>query len=341
MQTVCCRPTQEALAEAARLIGSGGLVGFPTETVYGLGADGLCDAAVRDIYAAKGRPADNPLILHVADWASATRLVADPPEAARLLAAAFWPGPLTLVLPAAPCVPEVVRAGLPTVGVRCPAHPVAQALIQAAGVPIAAPSANRSGRPGPTCAQDVLADMDGRISLILDGGPCSVGVESTVLDLTSSPPCVLRPGGVTVDMLLAVLPEVAVHPSALSPAVPGQAKSPGMLHRHYAPRARVVVFDAGQAAACKAAVQQARQAGERPFVLASRETLAAWGEEPNVRCWGDRDRPQDLAAALFTSLRRLDDAGATLILCEGVAPEGLGLAVMNRLLRAADFCRLE
>ena len=341
MQTVCRRPTREALEEAARLIGMGGLVGFPTETVYGLGADGLDGAAVRAIYTAKGRPADNPLILHVADWAAAARLIVDPPEAARLLAAAFWPGPLTLVLPAAPCVPDAVRAGLPTVAVRCPAHPVAQALIQAAGVPIAAPSANRSGRPSPTCAGDVLADMDGRIPLVLDGGPCSVGVESTVLDLTSSPPCVLRPGGVTVDMLLAVLPEVTVHPSALSPAVPSQAKSPGMLHRHYAPRARVVVFDASQVAAGQAAMQRARQAGETPFVLASRETLAAWGEEPNARVWGGRDRPQDLAASLFTSLRRLDDAGATLILCEGVPPEGLGLAVMNRLLRAADFCRLE
>jgi len=343
VQTQCLSGDEASIRKAAKCLYEGGLVAFPTETVYGLGANGLNGEAAARIFEAKQRPADNPLILHVADRDSVTALVREVTPLAEHLMETFWPGPLTLIMPAADCVPDVVRAGLDTVAIRCPDHPVALKLIREAGCPVAAPSANRSGRPSPTCARDVMADMDGRIDYVIDGSDCRVGVESTVLDITCDPPCILRPGGVTEDMLLSVMDEVSVHPGALAPVTDAaEARSPGMLHKHYAPNARVVVVLGGnRARRIRAAMEEERRQGGTPFVMASRPLLDRLPQEGNAYCWGEYGRPRELAATLFTALRKLDRLGATLILCEGVEAEGLGLAVMNRLMRAADFTVLE
>ena len=236
------RLSQQDIQTAADLLRAGGLVGIPTETVYGLGANGLDPAAVGRIFQAKGRPQDNPLILHIpgADWLE--RYCRDIPAAAYELARRFWPGPLTMVLRRRDNVPDQVTAGLDTVGMRCPAHPLCRAVIQAADVPVAAPSGNTSGRPSPTTAAHMLEDMDGRIDAILDGGPCSVGVESTIVDLTCTPPRLLRPGGITLEQLRAALGEVAVDPAVTRLMGAGERpRAPGMKYRHYAPKAPVTV----------------------------------------------------------------------------------------------------
>ncbi|MCL1796053.1 MAG: L-threonylcarbamoyladenylate synthase [Clostridia bacterium] len=231
-----------ATDRAARLIASGELVAFPTETVYGLGANALNETAVQKIFDVKGRPADNPLIVHIADRKALEPLVAATDSRAERLMDVFWPGPLTLVFRRAEGVPSIVSAGLRTIAVRLPANPDAQALIRRAGLPIAAPSANPSGRPSPTTARHVYDDLNGRIRLIIDGGPCLYGVESTVVDVTSGTPVILRPGGVTVEMLRAILPDIVVDPSVLEPLrEEASALSPGMKHRHYAPNARIIV----------------------------------------------------------------------------------------------------
>ena len=232
----------EAVAGAAAVLRSGGLVAIPTETVYGLGADGLNGAAVRRIFEAKGRPQDNPLILHVPDGTWLDRCCAAVPPLARLLAETFWPGPLTMILPRAACVPDETTGGLDTVGVRCPDHPITRAIITAADTPIAAPSANTSGRPSCTTAADVLEDMDGKIEAVVDGGSCIVGVESTILDLTAFPPRLLRPGGLPLEALEKVCGTIALDPAVTRLMQPGeQPKAPGMKYRHYAPKAPVTV----------------------------------------------------------------------------------------------------
>ncbi len=327
-------PDPGAIAEAAEVIVTGGLVAFPTETVYGLGADALNPEAVQRIFAAKGRPADNPLIVHVADPAEVEGLAAALPDAARLLMARCWPGPLALVLPAAPQVPLVTRGGLGTVAVRMPAHPVALALIRAAGCPIAAPSANRSGRPSPTTAQHVLADLGEVIELVLDGGPTPVGVESTVLDLTTSPPSVLRPGGVAVETLRDLLGPVALPP----PGAPVLARAPGTRYRHYAPRTRVVLVEAspdriGEAVA--GAVRDLWNRGLRVGVMVTEEHAAAVPSGAVVRVMGPRADPAVVAARLFAQLRELDEADLDAIVVEAIEERGLGRAVMDRLRRAA------
>ncbi|MDI6710950.1 MAG: L-threonylcarbamoyladenylate synthase [Thermoanaerobacterales bacterium] len=328
-------PDPAVIAAAAAVIRRGGLVAFPTETVYGLGADATNGAAVRRIFAAKGRPADNPLIVHISAMDELRPLVRDVPDVARALAGAFWPGPLTLVLPAAPSLPREVTAGLDTVGVRMPDHPVALALIRAAGVPLAAPSANASGRPSPTTAAHVLDDLGGRIDAVLDGGPAPVGVESTVLDLTATPPAVLRPGGVTVEQLEAVLGRAAVADRKGENG--GPPRSPGMKYRHYAPRTPLVLFEGPPPAVAEAIrrrAAEARAAGRRAVVLAAPETAGLYAPEPVV-VTGPRDRPDKVAAALYDALRRADAAGADVILAEGPAPGGLGGTVLERLRRAA------
>ncbi len=266
------RQDEAAVHRAGAILRQGGLVAFPTETVYGLGADALNPRAVARIFAAKGRPADNPLIVHVTGPEQAgPELVASWPEAGRRLAERFWPGPLTLVLPAGPAVPAVVRAGLPTVAVRCPAHPVAQALIAAAGTPVAAPSANRSGRPSPTRAEDVWADLGPHLDMLLDAGPVPVGVESTVVDVTVWPPRLLRPGGVPAEDLEAVLGV----PLAVPPVVAAgeAAPAPGMKYRHYAPEAPLVLVpDAGAGAVL---VRRWLAEGQRVALVGCREDLEA------------------------------------------------------------------
>ncbi len=329
---------QTAIDEAAALLKAGAVVAFPTETVYGLGANGLDRDAVLGIFAAKGRPADNPLIQHVADPTGLDALVHTVPPAARALAEAFWPGPLTLVLPARDLVPLEARGGLPTVGVRCPAHPWARRLIAACGFPIAAPSANRSGRPSPTTAQAVLEDMDGRIPLILDGGPCAVGLESTVVGFPDGMPVVLRPGGVTPAQIEAVAGAVRVDDAVLHQLAEGAvAASPGMKYRHYAPQARVTVVDGpmeGKTRRICALYDAALTAGGNPAILAASANAGRYGSRA-VYSMGQDDADQ--AAALFETLRRLDTDGRTDAFAEALEPSGLGLAVMNRLLRAAGF----
>lgn len=328
----------EAAARGAEIIRAGGLVAFPTETVYGLGANGLDGAAVNRIFEAKGRPNDNPLILHVARKEDAFPLWAGEPPFARRLMDAFWPGPLTLIYYRAPQVPDEVTAGLDTVAVRLPDSVCARALIAQSGVPIAAPSANLSGKPSPTTAQHVLQDMDGRIPLILDGGPCRCGVESTVLSLVGTP-TILRPGVVTKEMLAAILGEVALAPSILAPLHEGEkAASPGMKYKHYAPNAQVlVVVGEAQAAARRlsALYDELTGQGKRVRIAATAEALPFYGDRPTALL-GARQDPATLCSRLFSLLRELDEA-ADVILSEGVGTEGTGLAFMNRLLRSAGF----
>ena len=271
-------PTPEALALASQLLHDGQLVAFPTETVYGLGANALDAKAVLNIFAAKGRPADNPLIVHVYDRAQLTPLCEVSPLAEKLMDA-FWPGPLTLILPRKPAIPDEVAASLPTVAVRMPSHPVAAALLRACKLPIAAPSANRSGKPSPTTAHHVLVDMDGRIPLILDGGSCDVGVESTVLDVTSGAPCILRPGGITKDMLESVLGHVDVAGSVLRPLQKGEkALSPGMRYKHYSPDGQVTLVEGAEADVVAAMAKLAAHAdaqGHRACVMCFTEHMDA------------------------------------------------------------------
>ena len=339
MSTQILPATAEALAKASELLAGGQLVAFPTETVYGLGANALDEAAVRAIFAAKGRPADNPLIVHVPDIAAAEALCFLSEEA-RALMAAFCPGPLTLLLPKKDCIPAVVNAGLPSVAIRIPSHPAAQALLRACNLPIAAPSANTSGRPSPTSAPHVFEDLHGKIPLILDGGICQVGLESTVVDMTTRPPKVLRPGGVTPGMLRTVLPELSVADSVLRPLREGEtALSPGMLYRHYAPQGRLWLVkgsDASVRDCCLGMYRQALSAGKFARILAFQEHLPLYPGE-QVLCLGTKAEPETVAQSLFAHLRQMDQEGVDVLLCEVLDPEGLGLAIMNRLSRAASF----
>ena len=329
-----------ALACASELLQKGELVAFPTETVYGLGANALNPDAVLSIFAAKGRPADNPLIVHIYDPAQ-LECLCEIPERAPLLMDAFWPGPLTLLFPRKPAVPDQVTAGLPTVAVRMPSHPVAAALLKACDLPIAAPSANSSGRPSPTTAQHVWEDMNGRIPLILDGGSCDVGLESTVVDLCHGSPVILRPGGITQDMLEDVLGQkVSVAGSVLRPLQPGEkALSPGMRYRHYAPSGTVTLVE-GQTESVIARMHQLCRddmaSGRKSCVLCFTEHVSRLSDccPHDMGSSGDY---AEIAHRLFSILRQLDSEGMETIYSEVIPPEGVGLAVMNRLGRASAF----
>ncbi|MBP3428068.1 MAG: threonylcarbamoyl-AMP synthase [Clostridia bacterium] len=337
-ETIVKPATPEAIREAAKILREGGLVGMPTETVYGLGANALDSAAVLRIFEAKGRPADNPLIVHVSCVEEIPPLVREIPQAARRLMEAYWPGPMTLILPKADCIPAEVSAGLDTVGIRLPASETARALIREAGCPIAAPSANRSGKPSPTTAQHVYEDMNGRIPMILDGGACEVGVESSVIDATGEIPVILRPGGITPEMVEAACGAVRVDEHVMSPLAEGDiVRSPGMKYKHYAPTARTIIYEGERehviAAIC-ARYDQAAAAGERVAILGFDEH--DFGGRTRISL-GSAENPQDAAARLFAALRELDEMGETMALCEAVGLEGIGLAVMNRMGRAAAF----
>jgi L-threonylcarbamoyladenylate synthase len=320
-----------ALEEAARLLRSGDVVAFPTETVYGLGALCSLESAVRRVFEVKGRPADNPLIVHVDGVPCARTLAREWTRVAQALAGAFWPGPLTLVLPRAPGLPPAVSAGLDTVALRMPAHPCALALVSRAG-PVAAPSANLSGRPSPTRAEHVFADLGGRIPLILDGGPCEKGLESTVLDITGEVPVILRPGHVTAADIAAVAGDVSLSPGVLGPLPEGsKAVSPGVMHRHYAPLSRVTVF-LGEEEAVRASMaeeyERLEEAGFRPLMVGIGAFL---GYES--RTAADMEAlARDFYAILLESEKEY-----THLLVQGVDGQGVGLALMNRALRAADF----
>lgn len=338
-----------AIREAASLIRAGETVAFPTETVYGLGADARNTAAVERIFAAKGRPSDNPLIVHIGERPQLDALVASCDEAVSRLLDAFWPGPLTVVLPVRPgAVSPRVTAGLPTVGVRMPDHPVALALLRAAQCPVAAPSANRSGRPSPTRAEHVRADLGAAIGGIVDGGPAGVGLESTVVEVVGGALHVLRPGGVTTAELRRVLPGFAVHTSAAEGLAAGEApKAPGMKYAHYAPQGALTLVQGDDPARVADFIRRnlsaARRSGERTGVLtfAERASWYAACADVVVAC-GSLADPRSIARELYGALRRFDEAGATYILAECCAEEGIGAAVMNRLRKAAggQICRV-
>lgn len=333
MDTKHLQPNPEDIDEAARLLQEGKLVAIPTETVYGLAADALNSEAVSSIYVAKGRPSDNPLIVHIADFQDWEPLVTHIPDNARRLAETYWPGPLTIILPASKKVPKVVTGGLSTVAVRFPSHPVSQAIILRSGCPLAAPSANRSGSPSPTNAQRVSEDMDGRIAAILDGGDCHVGVESTVIDMCHTPPRLLRPGGITPEMLEEVLGPIEID-SAVTHALESGAiaASPGMKYKHYAPRAEITIVKGSPAAYARFVNNHC---GEGVGALCFEEDVPAL----NLPCvtYGKRDDAMTQARFVFDALRQLDEMGIHTVYAACPQPRGVGLAVYNRLLRAAAF----
>lgn len=332
-------PTDAAIAEAAALIRAGDLVAFPTETVYGLGADGLNREAVAKIFQAKGRPGDNPLILHISALDQITPLIAcELSPVAKKMADAFWPGPLTMIFPKSARVPENVSAGLSTVAIRFPAHPDAQRLIAAAETPIAAPSANRSGKPSPTTANHVFEDMDGRIPLILDSGECLVGVESTVVDMTGSVPHILRPGGITAEQIAQVAGASEVDSAVMRPLAEGEKpRSPGMAHRHYAPNGQLTVFTGDSDRVIQRIQSEydcAKANGSRPLILSMEAHVASYGDRRIESLGADETA---MAHRLFALLRDADHMEADVLFAEGVEAKGVGLAVMNRLGRAAAF----
>jgi L-threonylcarbamoyladenylate synthase len=339
------QPDPAVIEEAAQAIREGKLVAFPTETVYGLGAHALDEHAVRKIFDAKERPATDPLIVHIAHVGQVLQCAASFPAAARKLALAFWAGPLTLILPKKPSIPDLVTAGLPNVALRAPSHRVARALMEMAGVPIAAPSANRFSRPSPTTAAHVKDDLDGRIDLILDGGPTDIGVESTIVDFSVDPPVLRRPGGITLEQVHSLVPEVIVQSGDGDPAAPQVA--PGQMTRHYAPKAPLTLYEGDPALVVKKIGADARTAvaqGSRVGILAPEDDLkalapvlasAASGGRIEVRPYGSRADVERAGRELFAALRDLDASGVSVILASSVGSEGLGLAIRDRLVRAA------
>ncbi|GBC70268.1 Threonylcarbamoyl-AMP synthase [Candidatus Calditenuaceae archaeon HR02] len=331
-------PDPAAISRAAEVIRMGGLVAFPTETVYGLGADALNPSAVERVFRVKGRPPDNPLIIHIASFEDLYSVAEELDWRAEKLAKRFWPGPLTLVVKRSARVPDATVAGLDTAAVRMPRHNVALRLIEAAGRPIAAPSANKSGKPSPTLATHVIQDLGDEIDLILDAGPTDIGVESTVIDLTSEKPAILRPGGVSREEIEAAIGEVEVHPSALGLLLHGgeAPRSPGMKYRHYAPTARLIVVE-GELEVVRSAVaglaDLLMSRGIRVGVLSS----DGYRYRANVvRDLGSRSNPLEAARQLFKSLREMDDEGVDVIVAEGWQEEkGIGLALKNRLRKAS------
>ena len=332
-------PAPALIERAADLLRQGELVVFPTETVYGLGAEAWQPVALEGIFAAKGRPFSDPLIVHITEYAALEELTSSLPQSIWQLTQAFWPGPLTLLLPRGPRVPQIVTAGMETVAVRMPSHPVARALIHALGSPVAAPSANRFMHVSPTTAAHALADLDGRVSLILDGGPCSVGVESTILDLSAEVPTILRPGGVSLEALRAILPDTRTLARREAQSEEQAQKAPGQLTTHYAPSIPLLLFD-GSAKAMRIAIL--KELGERLArsecvgVLVADEDLPAFQQSGAlVYSLGDAAQSAQVAASLFASLRALEEAHVQVILCRTFPTRELGLAIRDRLGRAA------
>ena len=325
------------IKKAGEIIRLGGLVAFPTETVYGLGADALNPEASSKIYAAKGRPSDNPLIIHICKLEDITRIVSDFPEKAKRLAKEFWPGPLTMVLPKADIVPKQTTGGLDTVAVRMPVDPIALSFIEAAGGYVAAPSANRSGRPSPTKAGYVVEDMEGRIEMVLDDGDVEIGLESTIVDLTGEVPMLLRPGFITHKMLEDVLGPVEVDRTILDGDCLDKPKAPGMKYKHYAPKGELTIVT-GEEQAVVSVINshslEMNSQGEMVGVIATDETVGQYRAH-SVKSVGMRDDEVSIARNLYRVLREFDDEGITVIYSESFANGGIGQAIMNRLLKAA------
>ena len=326
------------IEEAGRIIKAGGLVAFPTETVYGLGADALCAASSKKIYEAKGRPCDNPLIVHIAEFESIYRIVKTVPDEAVTLAKKFWPGPLTMIFAKDDTVPYETTGGLDTVAVRFPSHPVAKAFIKQSGGYIAAPSANISGRPSPTTGEHVLADMDGRIDMIIDSGPCDIGLESTIIDLTSSVPMLLRPGYVNDMMLKDILGNMEKDPAVFGEVLPGvKPRAPGMKYRHYAPKGSLTIVSGKDEDVIRhiRSMTESRTGDARIGVIACSEHVNCYPMADIVADAGDRDNEEETAARLYDILRGFDDENIDVIYSEEFDSPGLGLAIMNRLIKAA------
>lgn len=325
------------IKEAAELLRKGGIVAIPTETVYGLAGNALDGSVTQKIYKAKGRPSDNPLIVHISEYSQWAPLVKEIPESAKALADKFWPGPLTVILPKSELIPDEVSGGLDTVAVRMPSDEIARKIISEAGVPLAAPSANTSGNPSPTSAKHVIDDLSGKIDAIVDGGNCDVGVESTVISLAVSPPRLLRPGGITPEMLTEVLGEIEIDDAVYNKLAEGQtAASPGMKYKHYSPKAEIVLIKSDLEAFIAYAKKNATE---------SSAVLCFEGEESEMPIrsitYGKKDDALSQAKNIFDALRRLDEIGADKVFARYPKNDGVGLAVFNRLIRAAAFNQLE
>lgn len=334
------REDHEKLKEAAGILKNGGLAAFPTETVYGLGANALDAAAAKKIYEAKGRPSDNPLIAHVAEFDELIPLTAVIPEKGRALAEAFWPGPLTLIFPKSDLVPYGTTGGLDTVAIRMPSDPVARELIRLAGVPVAAPSANTSGRPSPTTAEHVYQDMNGKIEMIVDGGPVGIGVESTIVDVTEEIPVLLRPGAVTIEMLERVVGTVRIDPAISGPVSPDlHPKAPGMKYRHYAPKATLTLIEGDTErviAEINRLTEERTKEGYKTGIICTDETKDKYSHG-TIRSIGRRSKEETVAHNLYAVLRDFDDLGMEYIYSESFSADHLGQAIMNRLSKAAAY----
>lgn len=333
----------QAIRRAAAVIRAGELVAFPTETVYGLGADALLPEGAKKIYAAKGRPSDNPLIVHIAEFEALDKITAQIPEEAKALADAFWPGPLTMIFEKSGAVPYETTGGLDTVAVRMPSHPVALALIRESGGYIAAPSANTSGRPSPTTAEHVAADLDGKISMILDGGAVGIGIESTIVDLSEEVPMILRPGYITKEMLAEVIGEVRDDPGFASADANVRPKAPGMKYKHYAPKADLVLVNGSSEAVTDkindlAAAHRAK--GEKTGVICTDETMNGYRADV-IKSIGSREDEDSIAKHLYGILREFDELDVEYIYSESFATPRIGQAIMNRLLKAAGHQVIE
>ncbi len=334
----------EVIQTAAKILQEGGLVAFPTETVYGLGGNGLDGAACEKIYLAKGRPSDNPLILHISEFEELDAIVREISPAAKKLMDAFWPGPLTMVFPKADIVPVKATGGLDTVAVRFPSHPVARAIIKAAGLPIAAPSANSSGKPSPTRASHVEYDLNGKIDMIVDGGAAEWGLESTIVDVSGDVPMILRPGAVTKEMMEEVVGRVEIDPAILTkPAADLKPKAPGMKYTHYSPKAEVILVKGEKQAVADeinrlAALDMSN--GKKTGVMATEETKNLYHADI-ILSLGSRERPEEIGANLFKLLRKFDFLGAEKVYSEVFSEEGEGMAIMNRLNKAAGYQMIE
>jgi L-threonylcarbamoyladenylate synthase len=340
------RPDPAAIDEAAQALKAGKLVVFPTETVYGLGAHALDPVAVQKIFAAKERPANDPLIVHIAHIGQVNQCAAGMPAGARKLGLSFWAGPLTMILTKKPSVPDLVTAGLPSVALRVPSHRVARALMEMAGIPIAAPSANRFSRPSPTTAAHVLDDLDGRVDLILDAGPTDIGLESTIVDFTVEPPVLRRPGGITLEQIQSLVPAVVLQTGQGGAEEPQFA--PGQLTRHYAPKAELTLYQGPAEAVIRRVagdVRSATAAGERVGILAPEEDLSALAPEIAGRAsagrvetlpYGSRSDLERSGRELYASIRALDATGVTKIFAISMGSDGVARALHDRLTRAAD-----
>jgi len=324
----------------AKILKKGGTVAFPTETVYGLGANALDSEAIKEIFVAKGRPSDNPLIVHVSKIEEILPLVKEIPKRVHSVMEKFWPGPLTIIFEKSDIVPHEISAGLSTVAIRMPSHPIAIKLIEECGLPIAAPSANISGKPSPTKAEHVIKDLIGKVDIIISGGDCNVGVESTVLDMTGEVPMILRPGGVTKEMLEDVLGEVSIDRAVEDPSeVKETPKSPGMKYTHYAPKANVIIIQ-GQLDKSVSKIKELKLSYEkenkRVGIICTDETSNKY-EEGIVKSMGSRNHPETIAANLFKVLREFDETDVEIILSEAVDTVEIGQAIMNRLKKAAGY----